>query len=808
MTRAPSNLIPKRVTELEVYDGTSTDGFVPYALGGQTYQAQMSWLLANGPGHPTSIVGITGTKAQFDTALLDGNFLYVGDITPYTNEEAQDAVGAMAGASLVYNDVTPSFVRAALTGAITAAENSNTTTLGSFTLAQLNTALSDADVATGGGTATGTNTGDQTSVSGNAGTATALQTSRNFSIAGSGITAASVGFDGTANVVLAASVDSGHITLARMADVATSTVFYRKTAGTGAPEVQTLATLKTDLGLSGTNTGDQTSIVGITGTLAQFDTACTDANFLSVAAAAAAYQPLDTQLTDLAGLAYASNALKVVRVNAGETGFELAAIGSLTDGDKGDITVSGSGATWTIDNSVVTLAKMADVATSTVFYRKTAGTGVPEVQTLATLKTDLGLTGTNSGDQTITLTGDVTGSGTGSFAATLATVNGSPQTDQFRKITVNGKGLVTATSAVSNSDINTAHGSQTANFFLAAPDGSAGNPSFRAVVAADIPTLNQNTTGSAATLTTSRNFSISGSGITAAAVGFNGSANVVLAASVDAGHITLARMADVATSTVFYRKTAGTGAPEVQTLATLKTDLGLTGTNSGDQTITLTGDVTGSGTGSFAATIANDAVTNAKMANVATATFKGRTTAGTGDPEDLTATQATALLDVFTSVLKGLAPASGGGTSNFLRADGTWAAPSGGGGGGINSGSTTVDFGAFPGKSDTSVAITGQTSIAAGSKVKAYIMATATSDHSADEHWVESIDVMAGNIIAGTGFTIYAKNTNTLFEPSVESWANTRFPGPGAGPNQPRPNIGGGAGTLLYGQFTVAWEWI
>jgi hypothetical protein len=64
-----------------------------------------------------------------------------------------------------------------------------------------------------------------------------------------------------------------------------------------------------------------------------------------------------------------------------------------------------------------------------------------------------------------------------------------------------------------------------------------------------------------------------------------------------------------------------------------------------------------------------------------TARFKGRTTAGTGDPEDLTGTQATALLDNFTSSLKGLAPASGGGTSNFLRADGTWAAPSGGGGG-------------------------------------------------------------------------------------------------------------------------------
>lgn len=44
------------------------------------------------------------------------------------------------------------------------------------------------------------------------------------------------------------------------------------------------------------------------------------------------------------------------------------------------------------------------------------------------------------------------------------------------------------------------------------------------------------------------------------------------------------------------------------------------------------------------ANIAGDAITNAKLANMATATIKGRTTAGTGDPEDLTAAQAAAVL--------------------------------------------------------------------------------------------------------------------------------------------------------------------
>jgi hypothetical protein len=127
-------------------------------------------------------------------------------------------------------------------------------------------------------------------------------------------------------------------------------------------------------------------------------------------------------------------------------------------------------------------------------------------------------------------------------------------------------------------------------------------------------------------------------------------------------------------------------------------------------------------------------------------------------------------------------------------------------------GTTTVNFGAFPGSSDTSVAVTGQASIVAGSIVSAWIRPVATADHTADEHWVETIEIAAGNISAGTGFTIYAKNTNQINEPvtyppganSLWQLAATTINNKNAQPGQ--IGFGGGQGTRLYGQFTVQWK--
>lgn len=87
--------------------------------------------------------------------------------------------------------------------------------------------------------------------------------------------------------------------------------------------------------------------------------------------------------------------------------------GGVSDGDKGDITVSGSGSTWTIDGDAVTFAKMQNVDSDRLLGRDTASSGDVEQITVGG-----GIEFTGSGGiQTSALTGDVTKAAGGTSTA-------------------------------------------------------------------------------------------------------------------------------------------------------------------------------------------------------------------------------------------------------------------------------------------------------------------------------------------------------------------------------------------------------
>ncbi len=141
----------------------------------------------------------------------------------------------------------------------------------------------------------------------------------------------------------------------------------------------------------------------------------------------------------------------------------------------------------------------------------TAGTGISVSETSNGVLT----VANTAPDQTVSLTGSGTTTITGTYPN--FTVSSA---DQYTGTVTS----VTGTSPVASSGGNTPaislasgygdtqnpYASKTANYFLASPNGSAGVPTFRAIVASDIPTLNQSTTGNAATATklATANFSI------------------------------------------------------------------------------------------------------------------------------------------------------------------------------------------------------------------------------------------------------------------------------------------------------------
>lgn len=88
-------------------------------------------------------------------------------------------------------------------------------------------------------------------------------------------------------------------------------------------------------------------------------------------------------------------------------------------------------------------------------------------------------------------------------------------------------------------------------------------------------------------------------------------------------------------------------------------------------------------------------------------------------------------------------------------------------------GTATVDFGAFPGSNEASIAVTGQGSILGTSKAEAFVMADDVSGtHTANDHryFAALVGLTCGSPVAATGFTIHARSTEKITGTFAVRW--------------------------------------
>jgi hypothetical protein len=293
--------------------------------------------------------------------------------------------------------------------------------------------------------------------------------------------------------------------------------------------------------------------------------------------------------------------------------------------------------------------------------------------------------GANTGDQTITLTGPVTGSGTGSFATTIT--NGAVTYDKIQ--TTSAIKRLLGSDATGNSVQEIILGS---NLSMVGNTLSSAAPGTGTVtsVNADGSTTGMSFTGgpvtTSGTLTLGGTLALSngGTGATSAGAaltslgaypaanpnGYTSNAGTVTTASVTTANGvsgTVANPTSTPAITIVLGAITPTSVAAVGALSGSNFSGNSSGVNTGDQTITLSGDVSGSGTGSFVATIGANKVTYGKIqAASTTSRLLGSSPSGTAIDEIILGTN----LSMTGNTLNATASGSGDVTGPSVAVDG------------------------------------------------------------------------------------------------------------------------------------------
>ena len=313
---------------------------------------------------------------------------------------------------------------------------------------------------------------------------------------------------------------------------------------------------------------------------------------------------------------------------------------------SGDVSGTGTTAiTTAIGANKVTLAMMAQIATASILGRNTASTGDVEVLSSSTTKTLLSLNNventalsTWAGTTNITTLGTIaTGVWSGTVIAdnkiasalTGKTYDGLTLTAAAIGFTIAG-GVTSKTLTISNTLTLAGTDSSTLNI---GTGGTLGSAAFTASSAYEVPlTFSTGLTRSTNTITV------------------NTSQNIA----------TLSNL----TSNGFVKTSGGAGTLGIDTSTYL----------TGNETITLSGDVSGSGATSITTAIGANKVTLGMMAQIATDSFLGRDTASTGDVEVLSASTTKTILSL--NNVENTALSTWAGTANIVTvgtiATGVW----------------------------------------------------------------------------------------------------------------------------------------
>ena len=359
--------------------------------------------------------------------------------------------------------------------------------------------------------------------------------------------------------------------------------------------------------------------------------------------------------------------------------------------------LSATGTGGTVTNVSVTAADgiTASVGTSTTTPAISLGLGAITPTSVASTGTVTGTnlsgthtgtsSGTNTGDQTITLTGPVTGSGTGSFATTIT--NGAVTYDKIQ--TTSAIKRLLGSDATGNSVQEIILGS---NLAMVGNTLSASAPGTGTVtsVNADASTTGMSFTGgpitTSGTLTLGGTLALTngGTGATSAATaltslgaypaanpsGFTSNAGTVTTASVTTANGVSGTVANPTTTpaiTIVLGAITPTSVAASGTVTGSNLTGSSTGTNTGDQAIVLSGDVSGSGSTGITTTIGANKVTYGKIqAASATSRLLGSSPLGTAIDEIILGTN----LSMTGNTLNATASGSGDVTGPSVAVDG------------------------------------------------------------------------------------------------------------------------------------------